>query len=92
MKLKIRGNKVLNYRKFIPWVIFHYTKSEWTINIEQDFVFKDEDFTLSLGCYISHLKDKDIKKKYKDCPDYFKDSIIKNVIVYMDWIAKYQFI
>lgn len=88
----IEGKKVLNFRKFIPWVIYHYTKSEWTINIEQDFVFKDEDFTLSLECYISHLKDEDIKKKYKDCPDYFKDSIIKNIIVYMDWIAKYQFI
>lgn len=88
----IEGNKVLNFRKFIPWVIYHCTKPEWTINIEQDFVFKDEDFTLSLGCYISHLKDEGIKKKYKDCPDYFKDSIIKNIIVYMDWIAKYQFI
>lgn len=88
----IEGNKVLNFRKFIPWVIYHCIKSEWTNNIERDFVFKDEDFTLSLECYISHLKDEGIKKKYKDCPDYFKDSIIKNIIVYMDWIAEYQFI
>ena len=88
----IEGKKVLNFRKFIPWVIYHYTKSKWTNNIEQDFVFKDEDFTLSLGGYSSHLKDEEIKNKYKDCPDYFRDSIIKNIIVYMDWIAKYQFI
>ncbi len=88
----IEGNKALNFRKFIPWVIYYCTKSEWPNSIEQDFVFKDEDFTLSLRYYISHLKDEDIKKKYKDCPDYFKDSIIKNIIVYRDWIAKYKFI
>ncbi|MEE3471871.1 MAG: P-loop NTPase fold protein [Butyrivibrio hungatei] len=91
-KYMLDGEKVLNFRKFIPWAIYYYTESEWTRNIEQDFVFKNEDFTLSLGCYISHLKDEELKKEYKDCPDYFKDSIINNIIIYMEWIAKYQFI
>ncbi len=88
----VEDKKVLDFRKFIPWVIYHYTESEWTKNIEQDFVFKDDDFTLSLGSYISRLKDEELIKKYKNCPDYFKDSIISNIIIYMEWIAKYQFI
>jgi len=76
----LEGKKVLNFHKFIPWVIYHYTESEWTKNIEQDFNFIDEDFTLSLGSYISHVKDEELKKKYKNCPGYFKDSIISNII------------
>ena len=89
---KLVGKKVLNFQKFIPWAIYHYTESEWTKSIEQDFVFNDEDLTLSLGRYITCLKDKALKKKYEDCPNYFKDSIIHNIVIYMEWTAKYRFI
>lgn len=85
-------NYVVSLKKFIPWCIYSLIKSEWIMYIIEDVPTITKDIENDyVGMTLDHfIKTNQLTTKYQNCPKYFKDSRIKDILMYKEMIMKYM--
>lgn len=85
------SNYVVSFKKFIPWAIYTLTDSKWVVDILEDIptkteIIQNDDREKIFGNSISN----ELKEKYADCPQYFKESRIMDILYYKELLEKYK--
>ena len=85
------SNYVISFKKFIPWAIYALTDSKWVTYILEDIptktvIMENDDSEKMFGDIISS----GLQQKYTDCPKYFKESRIMDILYYKELLVKYK--
>ena len=85
------SNYVISFKKFIPWAICALTDSKWVTYILEDIptktvIIENDDSEKIFGNIISS----ELQQKYTDCPKYFKESKIMDILYYQELLVKYK--
>lgn len=85
------SNYVVSFKKFIPWAIYTLTDSKWVVDILEDIpakteIIQNDDIEKMFGNSISN----ELKEKYTNCPQYFKESRIMDILCYKELLEKYK--
>lgn len=90
-KYKDDSNYVISFKKFIPWAIYALTDSKWVTYSLEDIptkavIIQNDDREKRFGDIISS----ELQEKYTDCPEYFKESRIMDILYYKELLVKYK--
>ena len=87
-------NYVVSFRKFIPWAIYAFTDSKWIT-----YTYEDSQHIISVSPddydgveFMYIIITDEMRKKYHDCPEFFKKLYVREIVQYKELISKYKVI